>query len=174
MNSLQVNLENIHTNSQDLPYGFTTGELYQLLDQRSMVHESGLHCRVRGLRRWTRKVVCVFPMVVVSILHHAEFGPNDHREDASPILYKFAFPQTSHTCSNKHNLCYIGHSDIGCPRQRFLAINSGNTSDFLQAYYYAYYTQHIKNLEFIWHHSAIKFLHGRVLLNFLKWQFRKF
>ena len=42
MNSLQVNLENIYTNSQDLPYGFTTGELYQLLDQGSMVHESGL------------------------------------------------------------------------------------------------------------------------------------
>ena len=42
MNSLQVNLENIYTNSQDLPYGFTTGELYQLLDQGSMVHELGL------------------------------------------------------------------------------------------------------------------------------------
>ena len=28
------------------------------------------------------KVGCVFPMVVVSILPHAEFGPNDHREDA--------------------------------------------------------------------------------------------
>ena len=29
------------------------------------------------------KVGCVFPMVVFSILQHAEFGPNDHREDAS-------------------------------------------------------------------------------------------
>ena len=28
------------------------------------------------------KVERVFPMVVVSILPHAEFGPNDHREDA--------------------------------------------------------------------------------------------
>ena len=28
------------------------------------------------------KVGCVFPMVVVSILPHAEFGPNDHRKDA--------------------------------------------------------------------------------------------
>ena len=28
------------------------------------------------------KVGCVFPMVVVSILPHAEFGQNDHREDA--------------------------------------------------------------------------------------------
>ena len=26
------------------------------------------------------KVGCVFPMVVVSIQPHAEFGPNDHRE----------------------------------------------------------------------------------------------
>ena len=29
----------------------------------------------------SRKVVCVFPMVIISILPHAEFGPNDHRED---------------------------------------------------------------------------------------------
>ena len=28
------------------------------------------------------KVGCVFSMVIVSILPHAEFGPNDHREDA--------------------------------------------------------------------------------------------
>ena len=28
------------------------------------------------------KVGCVFPMVAVSILPHAEFGPNDHRADA--------------------------------------------------------------------------------------------
>ena len=28
------------------------------------------------------KVVCVFPMVVTSMLLHAEFGPNGHREDA--------------------------------------------------------------------------------------------
>ena len=28
-------------------------------------------------------VGCIFPMVVVSILPHAEFGRNDHQEDAS-------------------------------------------------------------------------------------------
>ena len=28
------------------------------------------------------KVGCVLPMVVASILLHAEFGPNDHREEA--------------------------------------------------------------------------------------------
>jgi len=42
------------------------------------------------------KVEFVVPMIVVSILPHAEFGPNDHREDAphfsirvlgSPIHY---------------------------------------------------------------------------------------
>ena len=27
-------------------------------------------------------VECVFPVVVVSMLPHAEFGPNDHQEDA--------------------------------------------------------------------------------------------
>ena len=28
------------------------------------------------------KVECVFPMAIVSIQSHAEFGPNDHWEDA--------------------------------------------------------------------------------------------
>ena len=63
---------------------------------------------------------------------------------------------------------------VGCPRQRFLARNARKASDFLHTYYYAYFTQHIKNLDSIRHHSAIKFLHGRVLWNFLKWHFRKF
>ena len=31
------------------------------------------------------KVGCVVVMVVVSILPHAEFGPNDHRQDAPPL-----------------------------------------------------------------------------------------
>ena len=31
-------------------------------------------------------VVCVFPIVVVPILPHADFGPNDHREDAPTLL----------------------------------------------------------------------------------------
>ena len=35
------------------------------------------------------KVGCVFPMVVVSILPHTEFGPNDHREDASHFILKY-------------------------------------------------------------------------------------
>ena len=39
-------------------------------------------------------------------------------------------------------------------------------SDCLQAYKSAYYTQHINLIEL--------FLHGRVLWEFLKWQFRKF
>ena len=30
---------------------------------------------------------CVFPMVIVSILPHAEFGANDHREDASGMRH---------------------------------------------------------------------------------------
>ena len=54
-------------------------------------------------------------------------------------------------------------SCLGCPRERFLVINSGKALDFMQAYTKAYYTQHIKNLELIGVNSAIKFLHGRVL-----------
>ena len=34
------------------------------------------------------KVGCVFSMVVVSILPHAEFGPNDHQKDAPHFTYK--------------------------------------------------------------------------------------
>ena len=33
------------------------------------------------------KVGCVSPMIIVSILHHAEFGPNDHREDAPHFIF---------------------------------------------------------------------------------------
>ena len=32
------------------------------------------------------KVGCVFPMVAVSVLPHAEFGPNEHREDAHHFM----------------------------------------------------------------------------------------
>ena len=35
---------------------------------------------------------------------------------------------------------------LGCPRERFLALTSGTSPDFLQAYKNAYYTQHIKKL----------------------------
>ena len=34
------------------------------------------------------KVGCVFPMVVVSILPHADFGRNEHRERKYSIVYK--------------------------------------------------------------------------------------
>ena len=33
------------------------------------------------------KVGFVFPMVIVSILPHEEFGPNDHRKDAPHVTY---------------------------------------------------------------------------------------
>ena len=36
---------------------------------------------------------------------------------------------------------------LGCPRQRFLAINSVGLPDFLQAGYYEVYAQYIKKLE---------------------------
>ena len=32
------------------------------------------------------KVGCVFPMVVVTLLLHAEFGLNDHREKAPHVM----------------------------------------------------------------------------------------
>ena len=46
---------------------------------------------------WKYKVGCVFLMVVVSLLHHVEFGPNDHREYAPhfrrhQIRFNFCIP----------------------------------------------------------------------------------
>ena len=48
--------------------------------KRSQKFPKNLPIRVKLLQ--DIKVGCVFPMVVVSILPHAEFGQNDHREDA--------------------------------------------------------------------------------------------
>ena len=48
----------------------------------------------------------------------------------------------------------------------FLTMISENLPEiflFLRAYKNAYYTQHIKKLEFVRHLLTIKFLHGRVL-----------
>ena len=35
------------------------------------------------------KELCVFLMVIVSILPHAEFGPNGHEEDAPHFIFCF-------------------------------------------------------------------------------------
>ena len=42
------------------------------------------------------------------------------------------------------NTCIL--VQVGGPRKRFLAINSGKASDFLQDYNHAYYTKYLKNL----------------------------
>ena len=40
---------------------------------------------------WERlnKVECVFPLVIITILPHAEFGQNDHWEDAPDFISFF-------------------------------------------------------------------------------------
>ena len=48
------------------------------------------------------KVGCVFPMVVVSILPHSEFGRNDHWEDAP----HFNFMNSTLTDSKLHLIHY--------------------------------------------------------------------
>ena len=55
---------------------------------REQVHYKQAHDHAQGVPRLKQnvrdsKVKCVFPMVVVSLLPHTEFGPNDHRIDAS-------------------------------------------------------------------------------------------
>ena len=41
--------------------------------------------------RVQNKVGYVFPRVVVSVPSHAEFGPNDHQEDAHHFIYHFIY-----------------------------------------------------------------------------------
>ena len=48
----------------------------------------------KNVKRNINKVGCVFPMVIIPILPQAEFGPDDHREDALHFrtkLTKFSF-----------------------------------------------------------------------------------
>ena len=46
------------------------------------------HWRVSDDFILATKVGCVFPMVVIPILPQAEFGPNDHREDAPHFILR--------------------------------------------------------------------------------------
>ena len=41
----------------------------------------------RAVPKTISKVGRVFPMVVVSLLPHEEFGPNDHRKDAPHVIH---------------------------------------------------------------------------------------
>jgi len=43
-------------------------------------------------------VGCIFPMVIVSLLQHAEFGPNDHREDAPHFTSLLRAEINGHHC----------------------------------------------------------------------------
>ena len=45
------------------------------------------HTGVKDTKVSLSKVECVFTMVIVSILIHAEFWQNDHREDAAHLRY---------------------------------------------------------------------------------------
>ena len=54
--------------------------LYFVTNQRANRKE----CSTYGL---THKVGCVFPIAVVSILPHAEFGSNDRQENAPHFTY---------------------------------------------------------------------------------------
>ena len=56
------------------------------------------------------KVGCVFPMVVVPILPHADFGPNDHRENTphfSTVVYIYVYWLIFGHLSNDYELSAI-------------------------------------------------------------------
>ena len=60
----------------------TTRDQYKILDctrdQSKLVP--------RWYRFWNGKMGCVFPIIVVSILLHTKFGPNDHRVDTPHFI----------------------------------------------------------------------------------------
>ena len=65
------------------------------------------------------KVWCVFPMIVVSLLPHADNGRNDHRENAfhfiNEIRQKSHHKRDLYICTSKH--LTVSGNLIGWPRQ---------------------------------------------------------
>ena len=69
-------------------------ELFRPANQKKNSKSDFLNCKTYEYwnevalidSRRVDKLGRVFPMVVVSILPHAEFGPNDHREDAPHFI----------------------------------------------------------------------------------------
>ena len=55
---------------------------------------------------------CVFPVVVVPMLSHAEFGPNDHQEDASHFTFSGDIMSMSLLCAGIHAAKFRMISDI--------------------------------------------------------------
>ena len=72
---------------------------------------------------------CVFPMVIVSIPAHAEFGPNDHREDAPHFILKLINFKTTKIIRWKKELPRMTNF---CPRW-----NHGNL--YLLCYCHSFY-----------------------------------
>ena len=54
--------------------------------ERIYTHWCTFRSRLLLILLWKYKTGCVFLMVVVSLLHHVEFGPNDHREKAPHFI----------------------------------------------------------------------------------------
>ena len=49
-----------------------------------------MSCKVSNIHDNSNKVRFVFEMVVVSLLPHVKFGPNDHRKDAPQFMFRFS------------------------------------------------------------------------------------
>ena len=61
------------------------------------------------------KVGCVFPMVIVSTVHHMEFGPNDHQEYASHFkTIHFSNPQKRVDCFPNSRVNENECVEVGC------------------------------------------------------------
>ena len=80
INSSFPNLDDrLHNRSDvsNIPSPFTVNEVNMRFIQITAMIQAGSS---------SSKVGCVFPMVVVSILFHVVFGPNDRRKDASNFI----------------------------------------------------------------------------------------
>ena len=77
-----------------------------------------LNCSRASTYQKAYKLQCVFPIVVVSVLPHADFGRNDHREDVP----HFNIKQSLLTCWNKNNNSCINFLFVLFPHIGFFAV----------------------------------------------------
>ena len=62
-----------------------TKEDFQLVIENEELKPKG---KTHSFAKSPNKVGCIFPMVVISIVRHAELGRNDHREDAPHFTFQ--------------------------------------------------------------------------------------
>ena len=84
-----IGLETISKISSSIRWNYSKLDFNALVQYSKFLYRTSLLYQYSAIMSgWKSKVWRVFVMVVVSILPHLEFGPNDHRKDASHFTPK--------------------------------------------------------------------------------------